>query len=121
MRKLKIKERIHAEGAMVILFTAVLAVVLIAVLNIFFPHQTFWHFLAYFLIFAYNFWTVCFFRIPIYRKTTLLENAVLSPADGKVVAVVLVVVVGCVPALPPPLPVTDSSVAEVGHQTVMET
>ena len=86
MRKLKIKERIHAEGAMVILFTAVLAVVLIAVLNIFSPHQTFWHFLAYFLIFAYNFWTVCFFRIPIYRKTTLLENAVLSPADGKVVA-----------------------------------
>ena len=86
MRKLKLKERIHAEGVMVILFTVLLAVILIAVLNFFYPHQTFWHVLVYVLIFAYCFWTVCFFRIPIYRKTTLLENAVLSPADGKVVA-----------------------------------
>ena len=86
MRKLKLKERIHAEGIMVILFTVLLAVILIAVFNYFYPHQTFWHVLAYVLIFAYCFWTVCFFRIPIYRKTTLLENAVLAPADGKVVA-----------------------------------
>lgn len=86
MRKLKLKERIHAEGVMVILFTVLLAVILIAILNFFYPHQTFWHVLVYVLIFAYCFWTVCFFRIPIYRKTTMLENAVLAPADGKVVA-----------------------------------
>lgn len=85
MKKLKIKERIHAEGAMVILFAALFGALVIVLLNVFHPQQTWWHYLTYLLVFAYNFWTICFFRIPIYRQTTLLENAVLSPADGEVV------------------------------------
>ena len=35
---------------------------------------------------ALSFLCVCFFRVPIWRKTTIEENAVISPADGEVAA-----------------------------------
>lgn len=82
----KIKERIHIEGTAVIVITLLVTIALVAFMNIFVGvHQTVWHFLLYLLAFVYNFWTISFFRIPILRSTTCLENAVLAPADGEVV------------------------------------
>ena len=50
------------------------------------PSQTIWHYLLYTFEFVVLVLTVRFFRVPIWRKTTIEENAVLSPADGIVAA-----------------------------------
>ena len=78
----QIHKRIHEEGTRAIIVALVLAALIITVLNILWPRQTIWHILVY-LFFAMVFVLVVrFFRVPIHRKTTILENAVISPADG---------------------------------------
>ena len=59
-----------------------IAAVVIVGIKLLWPHQTVWHVLVY-VYFAIVFVLVVrFFRVPIHRKTTILENAVISPADG---------------------------------------
>lgn len=78
----QIHKRIHEEGTRAIIVALVLAALIITGLNILWPRQTIWHILVY-LFFAVVFVLVVrFFRVPIHRKTTILENAVISPADG---------------------------------------
>ncbi len=78
----QIHKRIHEEGTRAIIVALMLAALIITGLNILWPRQTIWHILVY-LFFAVVFVLVVrFFRVPIHRKTTILENAVISPADG---------------------------------------
>ncbi|MCR4849267.1 MAG: phosphatidylserine decarboxylase family protein [Bacteroidales bacterium] len=78
----QIHKRIHEEGTRAIIVALVLAALIITGLNILWPRQTIWHILVY-LFFAVVFVLVVrFFRVPIHRKTTILENAVIAPADG---------------------------------------
>ena len=78
----QIHKRIHEEGTRAIIVALLLAVIVIVGVNLLWPHQTVWHVLVY-VYFAIVFVLVVrFFRVPIHRKTTILENAVISPADG---------------------------------------
>ena len=56
------------------------------VINWLWPSQTVWHYLLYVLQFVTLILTVRFFRVPIWRKTTMAEDAVLAPADGVIAA-----------------------------------
>lgn len=78
----QIHKRIHEEGTKAIFVALIIAVVVVTGMNLLWPQQTFWHLLAY-AFFAIVFALVVrFFRVPITRKTTILEKAVISPADG---------------------------------------
>lgn len=78
----QIHKRIHEEGTKAILITLAIAVVVVVGINLLWPHQTVWHVLAY-VVFAIVFGIIVrFFRVPIHRKTTVMEDAVVSPADG---------------------------------------
>lgn len=60
---------------------------LIAVgMNLLFPQQRVWHIILYAFLLFVAVLVVRFFRIPVRRKTTLCDDAVLAPADGEVVA-----------------------------------
>ena len=63
---------------------AIWAVLLVA-MNWIWPHQTLWHLLVYIWAFLFCAIIIRFFRVPIQRKTTVMEDAVLCPADGEVV------------------------------------
>ena len=56
------------------------------VINWVWPSQTVWHYLLYAFLIVVLVLTVRFFRVPIWRKTTKAEDAVLAPADGVVAA-----------------------------------
>ena len=78
----QIHKRIHEEGTKAILITFAIAVVVVVGINLLWPHQTVWHVLAY-VVFAIVFGIIVrFFRVPIHRKTTVMGDAVVSPADG---------------------------------------
>ena len=78
----QIHKRIHEEGTKAIVIALLIAAVVRVGINLLWPHQTVWHVLVY-VYFAIVFVLVVrFFRVPIHRKTTILENAVISPADG---------------------------------------
>ena len=79
-------KRLHEEGTKAILVNLTIVLVLVVGINLLWPHQTMWHAMAYLLLLAFFCLIVRFFRVPIHRKTTLLEDAVLSPADGEVAA-----------------------------------
>ena len=79
-------KRIHKEGYRIILVTLLLLCVVIVGVNLVFPKQTLWHGLLYVASLVVFVLVVRFFRIPVNRKTTLLENGVISPADGELVA-----------------------------------
>jgi len=81
-----IHKRIHEEGTAAILVNVVLVVVAVVVINLIWPKQTVWHYLFYVLEILLLTVVVRFFRVPIWRKTTPLDDAVLSPADGVVAA-----------------------------------
>ena len=83
---MKIHKRIHEEGTRAILVTLAVIAVMVAVVNWLWPAQTFWHYALYIFDFVVLILTIRFFRVPIWRKTTMAENAVLSPADGVVAA-----------------------------------
>ena len=83
---MKIHKRLHEEGTIAILITVAIVAVICFLVNWFWPSQTIWHFLVYFVVLTLLTLVVRFFRVPIWRKTTVEEDAVLSPADGEVAA-----------------------------------
>ncbi|MBR1513083.1 MAG: phosphatidylserine decarboxylase family protein [Bacteroidales bacterium] len=83
---MKIHKRIHEEGTKAILITVGVIVASCCLVNWLCPSQTVWHYLMYAFELVALVLTVRFFRIPIWRKTTLEEDAVISPADGVVAA-----------------------------------
>lgn len=82
----RIHKRIHEEGTTAIFVVASIVSVLALILNVIWPSQTYWHVLLYVFFFIVLILTIRFFRVPIWRKTTIEELAVLSPADGEVAA-----------------------------------
>ena len=82
----QIHKRIHEEGTKAILITLAIIAVLATGMNLLWPHQTVWHVVAYVFFTVVFCLIVRFFRVPITRKTTILENAVISPADGVISA-----------------------------------
>ena len=83
---MKIHKRLHEEGTKAILVTLAFIVAITVAVNWFWPSQTVWHYLLYTFLTVVFVLTVRFFRVPIWRKTTMEEDAVLSPADGVVAA-----------------------------------
>ena len=82
----QLHKRIHEEGTVAIIVAVLIVAVLVFVVNWFFPSQTVWHVLFYAFSLVFLTMIVRFFRIPIWRTTTLAEDAVIAPADGKVAA-----------------------------------
>ncbi|MBO6025889.1 MAG: phosphatidylserine decarboxylase family protein [Bacteroidales bacterium] len=82
----QIHKRIHEEGTKAILITLLIWAVVLVGVNLFWPRQDWWHILLYVAAFVVSGLIVRFFRVPIHRKTTILEHAVISPADGVVAA-----------------------------------
>jgi len=83
---MKIHKRLHEEGTVAIFITLAIIAVTVFLVNWFWPLQTVWHYLLYAFELVALVLTVRFFRVPIWRKTTMEEDAVLSPADGVVAA-----------------------------------
>ena len=83
---MKIHKRLHEEGTVAILITFAIIAVTVFLINWFWPSQTLWHYLLYAFEFVVLMLTIRFFRVPIWRKTTMEDDAVLSPADGTVAA-----------------------------------
>jgi len=83
---MKIHKRLHEEGTRAILITLAIVVATIVLVNGFWPSQTIWHYLLYIFELVVLILTIRFFRVPIWRKTTVEEDAVVSPADGVVAA-----------------------------------
>ena len=83
---MKIHKRLHEEGTVAILITLAVIAVMVFLVNWLWPSQTVWHYILYAFELVVLVLTVRFFRVPIWRKTTIAENAVLSPADGIVAA-----------------------------------
>ncbi len=83
---MKIHKRIHEEGTKAILIAFAVVASIIILVNVLWPRQTVWHYLLYAFELIVFILTIRFFRVPIWRKTTLEENAVLAPADGVVAA-----------------------------------
>lgn len=82
----QIHKRIHEEGTKAIVINLLIVAVLVVGINLLWPRQTIWHLLAYLVFVFATAIVVRFFRVPIYRKTTVMAHAVLSPADGVVAA-----------------------------------
>ena len=83
---MKINKRLHEEGTRAILIAFAVIAVTIVFVNWLWPSQTIWHYLLYVFEFVVFILTIRFFRVPIWRKTTMEEDAVVSPADGLVAA-----------------------------------
>ena len=78
-------KRIHEEGNKAILINLLFTLIGLIIINLIWPHQTWWHVAAYVVIAVFCGVIIRFFRVPINRRTTVKEDAVLSPADGEVV------------------------------------
>ena len=83
---MKINKRLHEEGTRAILIAFSVIAATIVFVNWLWPSQTIWHYLLYVFEFVVFILTIRFFRVPIWRKTTMEEDAVVSPADGLVAA-----------------------------------
>jgi phosphatidylserine decarboxylase len=80
------KITIHKEGYPIIFLVLALLSIIIVLLNILFPAQTFIHFFLYLSALVFFFFVVRFFRDPI-REVTPDDKLILSGADGKVVVI----------------------------------
>ena len=83
---MKINKRLHEEGTKAIMITFAVIVAVVFVVNWIWPLQSVWHYLLYLFLTVVVFLTVRFFRVPIWRKTTIEKDAVLAPADGVIAA-----------------------------------
>ena len=83
---MKITKKIHEEGTKAILITLAIAVAIVVLVNWLWPSQTVWHYILYAFELLVLVITVRFFRVPVWRKTTIEEDAVLAPADGEIAA-----------------------------------
>ena len=83
---MKITKKIHEEGTLAILITLAIAVAIVVLVNWLWPSQTVWHYILYAFELLVLVITVRFFRVPVWRKTTIEEDAVLAPADGEIAA-----------------------------------
>ena len=82
----RIHKRLHEEGTKAILIATAIVILAVVVLNWIWPSQTVWHYLFYAFELIVLTLVVRFFRVPIWRKTTIEDDAVLAPADGRVAA-----------------------------------
>jgi len=78
--------KVHREGIRIILQLSVAVLLIVLLINIFFPHQTIFHILLYLAGALFIASVVYFFR-KMDRKGSDDPGAVLSAADGKVVRV----------------------------------
>ena len=83
---MRISKKIHEEGTKAILITFVIVAAIVILVNWRWPSQTVWHYILYVFELLVLVMTVRFFRVPIWRRTTLVEDAVLAPADGEIAA-----------------------------------
>lgn len=83
---MKIHKRLHEEGTKAILITLGIIILATFAVNCFWPRQNVWHYLFYGFELVVLTLIVRFFRVPIWRKTTMEDDAVLAPADGVVAA-----------------------------------
>lgn len=83
---MKIHKRLHEEGTKAILITVSIIAVIVLFINFVWPSQTVWHYLLYAFSLIVLVLTIRFFRVPIWRKTTIAEDVVLAPADGVIAA-----------------------------------
>ena len=83
---MKIHKRLHEEGTKAILITLAIIAATVILVNWLWPSQTAWHYLLYAFEFVVLILTIRFFRVPIWRKTIIEDDAVISPADGVVAA-----------------------------------
>lgn len=83
---MKINKRLHEEGTNAILLTTAIIMVIVVLVNVIRPSQSVWHYLLYAFLLTVLVLTIRFFRVPIWRKTTIEEDMVLAPADGVVAA-----------------------------------
>ncbi len=83
---MRIHKRLHEEGTKAILVTLVIIAAIAFIVNWLWPLQTVWHYLLYVFELVVLILTIRFFRVPIWRKTTLEDDAVLAPADGVIAA-----------------------------------
>ena len=83
---MRISKKIHEEGTKAILITFAIVAAIVILVNWLWPSQTVWHYILYAFVILVLVMTVRFFRVPIWRKTTIVEDAVLAPADGEIAA-----------------------------------
>ena len=83
---MRISKKIHEEGTKAILITFAIVAAIVILVNWLWPFQTVWHYILYAFVLLVLVMTVRFFRVPIWRKTTIVEDAVLAPADGEIAA-----------------------------------
>jgi phosphatidylserine decarboxylase len=83
---MRISKKIHEEGTKAILITFAIVAAIVILVNWLWPSQTVWHYILYAFVLLVLIMTVRFFRVPIWRKTTIVEDAVLAPADGEIAA-----------------------------------
>ena len=83
---MRISKKIHEEGTKAILITFAIVAAFVILVNWLWPSQTVWHYILYAFALLVLVMTVRFFRVPIWRKTTIVEDAVLAPADGEIAA-----------------------------------
>ncbi len=83
---MKITKKIHEEGTKAILITLAIVAAIVMLVNWLWPSQTVWHYILYAFELLVLVLTVRFFRVPVWRKTTIVEDTVLAPADGEIAA-----------------------------------
>ena len=83
---MRISKKIHEEGTKAILITFAIVAAIVILVNWLWPSQTVWHYILYAFVLLVLVMTVRFFRVPIWRKTTIVEDTVLAPADGEIAA-----------------------------------
>lgn len=78
--------KFHKEGVPTLLITLLFSTIIIAIAHFVFPEHAIAHWFAYILSGFLLIVVLQFFRHP-QRKHTINENAVIAPADGKVVVI----------------------------------
>lgn len=78
--------KLHKEGFGIIIYTLIIVTAIIVLINYFLPSQTIFHYISYGILGIFLFLIIQFFRVPLF-KIELNENAILCPADGKVVVI----------------------------------